>query len=965
MLKHLPRSVGLIIVSDCRYVVDTINFKLEYLQQQQFSDSAHPEIWRAIIAQLISQQRPITAIWTPGHTEIHDFFSAGNEHANELAQEATANEQGNLPPPPLIDEEVAVWSAIRTERPEHWEINRAIEDLNHSAAGSDNFRAEDLQKMETRPLVHKWIQCMWDSGSIPQDIAAAIMNFIGKKSGLPRPLSLSNTLYKVMANIIHNRLRVVPILPVQFGFQRARDTVSAILLLRKRIREIRKSSENGAFAIFVDFADAYSSIQHPYLWEALVRHGVPSQIISLLQSAAGAPTYPKSGESLPFVQTCGVRQGCPLSPLLFAITLDIVLRNTGIPQTAIIAYADDIVLCGRSISEVTLYINKLNEEAGHAGLSLNVGRGKTEAMWFPSDNDAARIKAHKKSMHKGLGALAASSSSLTAHTENGVRFWFNSMATHLYCPICPYIQETVSIPPQAANLLTAHFHREHKDCTIHGYPPNIRPLFPLRPIPQRGVEDIPRELIPITMPDRSVIHLPWTTQYKYLGSVVTGGQEQTVQARIYAAQASYHAMSPIWTSNHLSPWTKLDILHCVVVPSLIYGLETMVLEQPSTKRLQRCFDSWVREIMQLHSWTSPWKTQILFTTEEIRRYSWTEDISRQIARARLRLAGRVARAHKNHPLQDLWRNQEGDEWFTQLRLDAASFGISLEELKDKYTTATKLHRDNAFTPHASKADHYNNTLRRETSESIKKTTPRQPIPQQTLPLPLTMQMPQPQQLQLQPQRQTLQTQKPAPQQSHTHPQPQPQPAQPQGLVQDEVQRTVWVQAQRAEFMDAHHTIRYMRALGWVLGSCDLAYDARREKKIGLERHRVFNPYAAGIFVICDQILAVDLDAWTPTVEHFLRVLNGRCNMVSLTRNGAHLIFQAHERIRMNSADTYNKLDIRTGSGGIILVEPSRYERQGQIFRYRWICVPQNNTPLLPLPPECVALLTEHIGMTLK
>ena len=87
----------------------------------------------------------------------------------------------------------------------------------------------------------------------------------------------------------------------------------------------------------------------------------------------------------------GVRQGCILSPCLFNLYAEYIMRNTGLQEAQAgikiarrninnLRYADDTTLMAESEEELKSLLMKLKEESGKVGLKLNIQ--KTKIMAF-------------------------------------------------------------------------------------------------------------------------------------------------------------------------------------------------------------------------------------------------------------------------------------------------------------------------------------------------------------------------------------------------------------------------------------------------------------------------------------------------------------------------------------------------------------------------------------------------------
>src|SRR6218665_2356138 len=90
---------------------------------------------------------------------------------------------------------------------------------------------------------------------------------------------------------------------------------------------------------FVNFKKAFDSVHRESLWKIMKSYGIPQRIMDIIQNFYDGSRYAvrHGGEMGEWFQIItGVRQGCVLSPLIFALVLDWVLtrvmsvKDTGI-----------------------------------------------------------------------------------------------------------------------------------------------------------------------------------------------------------------------------------------------------------------------------------------------------------------------------------------------------------------------------------------------------------------------------------------------------------------------------------------------------------------------------------------------------------------------------------------------------------------------------------------------------------
>ncbi|KAL3694197.1 hypothetical protein R1sor_007848 [Riccia sorocarpa] len=140
-----------------------------------------------------------------------------------------------------------------------------------------------------------------------------------------RPITLLNTIYKVIAKLIAARLAIVLPGRIQFeqqGFIKGRSTHNCILTFAL-VHEALKLERKQALFYTLDQEKAYDRIYHAFIWETMDSMGFSAQTIQRIAALQdGAETRILfGGDLLPAFQVHrGVRQGCPLSPLLFVLT---------------------------------------------------------------------------------------------------------------------------------------------------------------------------------------------------------------------------------------------------------------------------------------------------------------------------------------------------------------------------------------------------------------------------------------------------------------------------------------------------------------------------------------------------------------------------------------------------------------------------------------------------------------------
>ena len=155
-------------------------------------------------------------------------------------------------------------------------------------------------------------------------------------------------------------------------------------------------TNRGAIVLF-DFRSAFPSISHDYLWDALLAVGLPAKYVQTLQLFYKRNKHflKIGGKFYDSVEVhSGVRQGCPLSPVLFALAADVLLRelaDTLGRKGTVKAFADDTAVAFDDYVTVAPSIARLFWEFERiSALALNISKTVFIPLWPISSSSNLR-----------------------------------------------------------------------------------------------------------------------------------------------------------------------------------------------------------------------------------------------------------------------------------------------------------------------------------------------------------------------------------------------------------------------------------------------------------------------------------------------------------------------------------------------------------------------------------------------
>ena len=121
---------------------------------------------------------------------------------------------------------------------------------------------------------------------------------------------------------------------VQADFRKGRGTRDEIANIRWITGKVREFQKNIYFC-FTDYAKAFDCVDHNKLWKIQKEMGIPDYLTCLLRNLyAGQEETFKTGHGTTdwFQIRKGVHQGCILSPCLFNLYVEYIMRNTGMDE---------------------------------------------------------------------------------------------------------------------------------------------------------------------------------------------------------------------------------------------------------------------------------------------------------------------------------------------------------------------------------------------------------------------------------------------------------------------------------------------------------------------------------------------------------------------------------------------------------------------------------------------------------
>jgi hypothetical protein len=256
---------------------------------------------------------------------------------------------------------------------------------------------------------------VFNSGTMHAELNQTLIALIPKRKGLEtlnhfRPISLCNTVYKIITKILVLRLKpLLPSLisPLQTAFVADRRGFDNVVIAQELIYTLeRKKGKLGFMVIKIDLEKAYDRIEWSFVRQILIHFGFPDNITRIIMSCISTTSTSllfNGGKLDQFLPSRGIRQGDLLSPFLFLLCMEYlgglieqkcddgewtkVKASCGGPGFSHVFFTDDLLLFAKANNKNCEAISNVLEEF----CAMSVQKVSKSKSWvFFSPNVSSR-----------------------------------------------------------------------------------------------------------------------------------------------------------------------------------------------------------------------------------------------------------------------------------------------------------------------------------------------------------------------------------------------------------------------------------------------------------------------------------------------------------------------------------------------------------------------------------------------
>jgi hypothetical protein len=268
-------------------------------------------------------------------------------------------------------------------------------------AETDRYYVKHVYDCDTGSVIAD-LTCLFNAafsgGTVPVGWCSAYVSAVFKR-GDPsmldnyRGIAVGSVVGKLFSLVLHSRMSAWSEAAGlraegQAGFRDGKRTCDHVFVLKHLIDQARASPGSRLYVCFVDFKKAYDLVRRDLLMQCLSDFGVHGNMLASLASMYWqAPVAVKSGLSVGdfFDTTQGVKQGDPLSPLLFGLFIDRVeawlrdrVPNCGVQLgdqlRRVLLYADDLALMATTPEQLQALLDALHAFCAQYHMHVSVAK---------------------------------------------------------------------------------------------------------------------------------------------------------------------------------------------------------------------------------------------------------------------------------------------------------------------------------------------------------------------------------------------------------------------------------------------------------------------------------------------------------------------------------------------------------------------------------------------------------------
>ena len=308
-----------------------------------------------------------------------------------------------------LDSDPGTWLNRQFSSAEVKEVLKCLK--NGKACGWDQIPNEALKNLPDCMVekVTKLFNKIKSAGKMPKGWNRGRVTLVHKKGqtellGNYRPITVLVSLSGLYSKLLNERLIKVTekhklLGELQNGFRKGRCGADNNFVLNTILWK-SKALRKPVHMAFIDISKAYDSVNREILWEKLASLGFSGDFLASLKAlytndcvdcvVNGLPTRP-------IFQRRGLRQGCALSPLLFALYImdvgnDINLCNLGFNVGNVcisgLLFADDLVILGRSAAGLKSILSLVKTGFDKLKLTINVSKSQVVS---PASNESWEV----------------------------------------------------------------------------------------------------------------------------------------------------------------------------------------------------------------------------------------------------------------------------------------------------------------------------------------------------------------------------------------------------------------------------------------------------------------------------------------------------------------------------------------------------------------------------------------------